>query len=327
VVIAHAFVQGEASLYAVRFLLGVAVPGLLLYLTLWLPARERGLVFGTLLSTTAIAYAVGAPFTTWLMTFSVPGLKGWQTMYAVQGILTVGIGVSALFLLPSYVKDAAWLTAEEKAWLQQQFDNEEKRKKAVGATTVLQGFFDRRVLMTALTCFFLLCVNFGTVLFLPQILTPAFPEFTNVQISLLITVAFAIGGVAGIVWGRHSDQTGDRKWHMAAGVGLAAVCYAYAAFAPTPILQFAGICVAVLGIWSMFGVSRRHQAVAEGVQDTPPLRTGALDVLAQHVPGLNIRHAAFAQVFGARDFTAHLIGQRRLYACSAMRCQGDGGSP
>jgi DNA ligase-associated metallophosphoesterase len=36
--------------------------------------------------------------------------------------------------------------------------------------------------------------------------------------------------------------------------------------------------------------------------------------------GLDIRHAAFAPVFGARDFTAYLIGQRRLYAFAAMRC-------
>jgi ACS family tartrate transporter-like MFS transporter len=262
VVIAHAFVQGEISLYAVRFLLGVAeaglLPGLLLYLSMWLPAHERGVVFGTLLSTTAITYAVGAPFTAWLMTFSVAGLKGWQTMYAVQGVLTVGIGVSALFLLPSYVKDATWLTVGEKARLRQQLDDEESRKKAVGATTVLQGFFDGRVLMTAVTCFFLLCVNFGTVLFLPQILKPAFPAFTNVQISLLISLAFAIGGIAGIFWGRHSDRTGDRKWHMAAGAALAAVGYAYAACAGTPVLQFAGICVAVLGIWSMFGAFWAH---------------------------------------------------------------------
>jgi uncharacterized protein len=41
--------------------------------------------------------------------------------------------------------------------------------------------------------------------------------------------------------------------------------------------------------------------------------------------GLNIRHTAFAQVFGARDFTAHLIGQWRLYAFAATRCLGDGG--
>jgi MFS transporter, ACS family, tartrate transporter len=258
VVVAHAFVQGGTSLYSVRFLLGVAeaglLPGLLLYLALWLPAQQRGLAFGTLLSTTAIAYALGGPFTTWLMTFSVAGLKGWQTMYIVQGVLTVGIGAAALFLLPSYVRDAKWLAAEEKAWLQRQLDDEENRKKTVGATTVRQGFLDGRVLMTTLTCFFLLCANFGTVLFLPQILKAAFPALTNVQISLLISVAFVIGGIAGIVSGRHSDRTGDRKWHMAIGAVLAAVGYAYAAYAGTPVLQFAGICVGVLGIWSIFGV-------------------------------------------------------------------------
>jgi ACS family tartrate transporter-like MFS transporter len=257
VVIVHALVRDETSLYAVRFLLGVAeaglLPGLLLYLALWLPARQRGLAFGTLLSTTAIAYAAGGPFTTWLMTFALSGLKGWQTMYAVQGLLTVVIGVAALFLLPSRIKDAEWLAADEKAWLQRQLDEEESRKKLVGATTIAEGFGDGRVLATTVTCFFLLCTNFGTVLFLPQILRPAFPELTNLQISLLISLAFAIGGIAGIIWGRHSDQTGDRKWHMAAGAGLAAVGYAYAALAGAPVLQFAGVCVGVLGIWSMFG--------------------------------------------------------------------------
>jgi len=29
--------------------------------------------------------------------------------------------------------------------------------------------------------------------------------------------------------------------------------------------------------------------------------------------GLNIRHAAFVEVFGALAFTAHLLGRRRLY--------------
>lgn len=41
--------------------------------------------------------------------------------------------------------------------------------------------------------------------------------------------------------------------------------------------------------------------------------------------GLNIRHDAFAQVFGALDFTAHMLGQRRLYALAAARCSADGG--
>jgi MFS transporter, ACS family, tartrate transporter len=201
VVIANGFVQGSTSLYVVRFLLGAAeaglLPGLLFYLSLWMPAHQRGTAYATLLSTTAIAYALGGPFTTWLMTFSLFDLRGWQTMYVVQGVLTVLIGAAIPFLLPNYVKDAKWLAPNERDWLQSTLAQEEIQKRKVGATTVRQGFLDPRVLLTTLTCFFLVCANFGTVLFLPQILRPAFPTLSIVQISLLISVAFVIGASAG----------------------------------------------------------------------------------------------------------------------------------
>jgi ACS family tartrate transporter-like MFS transporter len=262
VVIAMAFVQGSTSLYVVRFLLGVAeaglLPGLLFYLGLWLPAQQRGVAYGILLSTAAIAYVVGAPFTAWLMSFSVLGLKGWQTVYVVQGLLTVLIGVAVPFLLPNRPADATFLTMDEKAWLQARLDDEERHKKVSGATTLRQGFLDPRVLITTATCFFLVCANFGTVLFLPQILKSAFPVLSTVQISLMISAAFAAGGIAGILCGRHSDRTGDRKWHIVISAVVATVGFAYAAIAGMPLLEFAGICIGVLGIWSIFGVFWAH---------------------------------------------------------------------
>jgi DNA ligase-associated metallophosphoesterase len=39
--------------------------------------------------------------------------------------------------------------------------------------------------------------------------------------------------------------------------------------------------------------------------------------------GLNIRNAAFADVFGTFKFTAHMLGEGRIYAISAQRCLGD----
>ena len=39
--------------------------------------------------------------------------------------------------------------------------------------------------------------------------------------------------------------------------------------------------------------------------------------------GLNIRDRAFAAVFGARKFTAHMLGGNRLYAFTASRCLPD----
>ena len=39
--------------------------------------------------------------------------------------------------------------------------------------------------------------------------------------------------------------------------------------------------------------------------------------------GLNVRHPAFADVFGSLTFTAHLLGEGRLYALSGKRCLAD----
>ena len=39
--------------------------------------------------------------------------------------------------------------------------------------------------------------------------------------------------------------------------------------------------------------------------------------------GLNVRDRAFADVFGTLKFTAHVLGEGRLYAIAARRCLGD----
>jgi DNA ligase-associated metallophosphoesterase len=39
--------------------------------------------------------------------------------------------------------------------------------------------------------------------------------------------------------------------------------------------------------------------------------------------GLNVRDRAFADVFGTLSFTAHMLGERRLYAIAARRCLAD----
>lgn len=39
--------------------------------------------------------------------------------------------------------------------------------------------------------------------------------------------------------------------------------------------------------------------------------------------GLNVRDRAFFAVFGTRAFTAHMLGDRRLYAFAASRCLSD----
>lgn len=258
VVVAMAWIQGVMSLYVLRFLLGVAeaglLPGLLLYLSLWLPAQQRGSAFATLLATPAIAYVIGAPLTAVMMKFPAFGLHGWQFMYLIQGVATIVVGILTFFILPNTIEHAAWLTSNEKTSLLARLKAEYEDKKSAGATKLWQGFFDPRVLLATATCFFLVCANFGTVLWLPQIVKAIIPQLGVVQISLLISLAFLIGGAGGILWGRHSDNSGDRKWHIAASALIATVGYGVAGTSGVQIVQFVGLCIGILGIWSIFGV-------------------------------------------------------------------------
>jgi len=45
-----------------------------------------------------------------------------------------------------------------------------------------------------------------------------------------------------------------------------------------------------------------------------------MPALGAYTGGLSIRDRAFAAVFGARDFTAHVLGRRRVYAFPSAQC-------
>jgi DNA ligase-associated metallophosphoesterase len=66
-------------------------------------------------------------------------------------------------------------------------------------------------------------------------------------------------------------------------------------------------------------VSQRGRTIARRCFATDGRRL-VLPAFGAYCGGLNIRDRAFLAVFGALAFTAHLIGDRRLYAFSAARC-------
>jgi hypothetical protein len=52
-------------------------------------------------------------------------------------------------------------------------------------------------------------------------------------------------------------------------------------------------------------------------------RQAILPAFGAFTGGLNIRHEAFLEVFGTLAFTAHMLGDSRLYAFAAKRCMAD----
>jgi MFS family permease len=254
-----AFVYDVKSFYIVRFLLGFAeaglLPGIMLYFSYWFPARERAKALSLFMTGTAISNIVGAPVSSWLLGLDgVLGLHGWQLMFVLEGVPSVLIGIVALFYLVDRPAQATWLAEDEKAWLHRELAAEAAAKeRASGHMSLRLGLTNPRVLLITLLCFFLVSGNFGVVFWMPQIIK-ALGDLTIMQVGLLTMVPYAAAVVAMVWWGRHSDRTGDRKWHLAIAAVVGAAGLAVSAVPGHPVVSFVALCVAAAGIWSMFGV-------------------------------------------------------------------------
>ena len=258
VVIAMAWIEGARSFFILRSLLGIAeaglVPGVLLYLARWIPGGRLGLAYSLFMSTTAIANVVSGPIAGALLELNgLFGLRGWQLMFITEGLPTIALGCAIARFLPESPAEARWLTPSERSWLVDTIRRENETKSLQGITGFWAGFSDRRVLIATVVAFLFISCNFGTVFWLPQIIR-SWVELTPIEIGFLTGIPYLLGAVATVLWGRHSDGTLERRWHLISGALLASLGYALAALSPSPVGSFAALCLATVGIWSMFGV-------------------------------------------------------------------------
>jgi len=118
------FVQNEASFYVLRLLLGAAEAGLfpaLMYMvTRWFSQRHRVTMVGLIYTAPCIATVIGAPMGGALMEMDgLGGLRGWQWMFLIEGLVTILVGLLVWLALPDRPEDAKWLTPSQAAVLSQ----------------------------------------------------------------------------------------------------------------------------------------------------------------------------------------------------------------
>ena len=215
---ATAWATGETSYGVIRFLLGVAeagfFPGIVLYFTYWFPSHHHARIVSGFLIGLPIAVAAGSPMSTALLELNGwLGYHGWQIMYIAEGLPTVLIGIATLFVLTDKPEQATFLTVEEKTWLASKLASEKQAKEAVRKFTLLEGMFDRRVLLLALNYFGIVVASLGMLIFIPQIIR-TLGNFTNMQIGWLTMIPYICGGIGLVGWGMVSDRMNERRWNL-----------------------------------------------------------------------------------------------------------------
>lgn len=223
------FVTGERSFYLLRFLLGVAeagfFPGIVLYLTYWIPARERARNSALFMMAAPVAMLVGAPLSEALLGLDGSlGLAGWKWVFLIEGFPAVLFGVLALLVLTDKPEQASWLDPEGRAWLSEQMAAERQQRVAHGGSW--RSLLDRKLLLLCLFYFLNTTVTYGIFLWLPRMLE----ESLGRRDFRLVMIPFAFALVGMVLIGRHSDKTGERKGHVAACALVAALGLVLAAF-------------------------------------------------------------------------------------------------
>jgi MFS family permease len=76
---------------------------------------------------------------------------------------------------------------------------------------------------------------------------------SDFAVGLLSAVPYAVGTVAMVVAGRHSDRTGERRWHIAVAAWVCAAGLALGTASTGVVWTVLTVSLAMLGLASMFG--------------------------------------------------------------------------
>ena len=252
-----AFVVGPNSFYVMRFILGAAeagfFPGVVLFLTYWLPASYRARFIAIFMVSIPVASFLGSPLSALLLSLDgTLGLKGWQWLFLLEGFPATLLGIACLFVLNDKPANATWLSDEQRSWLIARIEADGGRKAAIGHLSIWQLLRNKHFLIMAIVCAGASSTGTALSIWQPQILKGF--GLSIMQTGLINSIPYGIACVAMVLWGRHSDKTNERRWHTALTLilmacGLGSLGLATGEIVPTVML----LSCALVGAYSFKG--------------------------------------------------------------------------
>src|SRR5215472_11559309 len=203
--------------YILRFLLGSfeagLLPGVILYLTYWFPARRRAQMVAWFLTSIPLSTILGGPISGWVMDAmgGRAGLANWQWLFLLEGIPSILVGILALIIVVDKPAKASWLSESEKNLVLADLEVDRRqggsREHGIGQALKLP-----RVWLLTIIHFCAVSSNVTIGFWVPTIIQSLGVKNT-LAIGMLSTVPF-IGALVGMMLvSRRSDRTLERRYH------------------------------------------------------------------------------------------------------------------
>ena len=216
-------VHTPTQLYLARFVIGAAeagfFPGVIVYLSHWFLRDDRAKATSNFMCAIPLSSVLGSPLAGWILGHGWLGVAGWRWVFVVEGLPAILLGGLAFFFLTDWPREAAWLSAEQRQWIEQKL--KEERPLRAKAIAVWQALRSRTVLLMAALTFFNYFVVYSFIFWFPTLLKRR-SGFSDLRVGLVGALPFVAAFIAMLVNGWHSDKTRERRWHSALPLFVAA---------------------------------------------------------------------------------------------------------
>ncbi|HIN56326.1 MFS transporter [Acinetobacter pittii] len=253
---ATAFVESSTSLYIMRFLLGAAeagfFPGVILYLTYWLPANYRARMVAIFMVAIPGANFIGSPLSGLLLSLDGwMGMRGWHWLFILEGIPAILLGIACLFALTDRPEQAKWLNSEQKAWLVERLQFERQQKTPIGHISLWQLLKNKYIWFMIIIYSGASAAGSTMSVWAPQLIKSF--GLSNLEIGLVNAIPYGLASIAMIFWGRSSDRKNERRWHTAITLLMISFGLLIALFTSSLIGTIFLLSVVLIGAYSMKG--------------------------------------------------------------------------
>ena len=275
--------QNFGGLLACRFFLGFVeaayFPGCLFFLSSWYTRKELAFRTAVLYSGSLLSGAFAGLIASGVVSGldGAHGLRAWRWLFIIEGSITIGIAIPAIFVLPNFPATTKWLTNEERILAQWRLEEDAGETDEHGKS-MLRGLKlavkDTRlwVLMLMISCL----VSAGS-------LTNFFPTIVqtlgyNNTVSLLLTVPpYALAVITTFCNSWHADRTGERTFHVVIPILFGLFSFILAAATTNTAARYVAMMFMPAGVYTGYVVGLAW--ISNSLPRPPAKRASALALI------------------------------------------------
>jgi hypothetical protein len=198
-------------------------------------------------------------------------LHGWQMIFIIEGIITMGLALIAFFTLTDRPDTARWLSEEQKELAINRVKSERLNLTVlldkIDASKLKRGFTNLITLSTAVVFLLDNITVLGISFFLPTIVRSIYPGRTTVQLQLFTVPPYVVGAVCTVIITTLSWRFDHRQTLIACTGPTIIADYAFFLVTRDPNIRYAAVFMSASTAFSL-GAMTNAQVSANGISDS-----------------------------------------------------------